>query len=245
MAALALFMLTSCSDDDTTTTTPIDNVLLKKVVTIGENGIEITQNYTYERNKIISLVSSDGSSSFYTYTGNLITKFKTISPDGLSYESTVEYNSASQKTATTDLYTYPNNSGYGVKNVYIYNENGTITLKSYSGTLESQTELESTYTIESNNQSRIFTKQGVEVPDVYEHTFDEMKNPLKNVVGYKEYIAPDLNADHNIINGYKSIYETVYIFDYTYNSEKYPLTATQKISQSGEYSISHKQYFYE
>lgn len=248
MAAIALFMMTSCSDDDntpeTTTINPTEDItLLKKVIATSENGTVTTTNYTYNGNKIISQISSNGTSSVFTYTGNLITHVETIKNNILTYETTVEYNSSNQKTSQVSLSIYPN-FVMGTKEVYTYNENGTITVKQYSGNAESQTVYGATDTITIEENSIFHNWMD---SDLYTHTFDSKNNPMKNILGFKEYQGPHFDGDHNFLTAYTRPAGSDYINTYTYNSNDYPVTSIEKVYDFNNqlYVVAQKQFFYE
>lgn len=242
LAAIALLMFTSCSGDDTQTTTSAEGTtLLKKIISTSEDGTVTTTNYNYDGNKIISLINSNGTSSFYTYTGNMITKIKTTKNNIATNETLIEYNSSNQKTSYTSLDIYPN-FVMGMKELYTYNQNGTITAKQYSGDAESQTIFGATDTITINENSILHNWMDL---DLYTHTFDTKNNPLKNILGFIEYTYPHYDGNHNLLTADARPTRTDYIFTYTYNSNNYPTTSIEKVYQIDKYVTTEKQYFYE
>lgn len=242
LAAVALFMITSCSDDDTTTT-PIDNTLLQKMITTSEDGMVTTSNYNYDGNRIISMITSDGNSTIYTYTGNLITNVKTIQNNNITVETIIEYNSSNQKISEIILISGPDlGVAQGTKETYTYNQNGTITFNAYSGDLASQTTFEGTGTITFNEN--IIQHEGMD-QETYKHVLDTKNNPMKNILGYNEYMKPHFDGNQNFVTAYTTPLRSVFIFTYTYNLNNYPVTSIEKVYQLNKYVTFQKQYFYE
>ena len=91
MAAIALFMV-SCSDDDSNSTNQENAVLVKKMIDTDEDGT-YTSILTYDGNKIISMVGTDGSTTEYTYTNGLLSKEETTYDSAIYEKTTYEYNS--------------------------------------------------------------------------------------------------------------------------------------------------------
>jgi len=244
LGVTVLFMMTACSDDDTTTTPANDNTLLQKTITTSEDGTVTTSNYTYSDNKIVSIVSSDGTTSSYIYIDDLITNIKTTKNNNINEETIIEYNSDGRKKSEISLLSAPGlGLNQGTKELYTYNQDGTITYSTYSGDTTSQTQFEGTGKITIDVNNGLILHQGMNMED-FEHKFDTNKNPMKNIKGFEEYMMPHFNGTNNLLEGFKTTSTISYINTYTYNSDKYPLTLTEKTFVGGKYITSQKQYFY-
>lgn len=243
LAGFFLFMASCSNDDAQNTNAAEDTTLLKKMTSTNEEGITSTYDYTYNGNKIVSMIGSNGSSSIYTYTGNLITNYIRTTEEAFIIQSSIEYDNSNRKISEIDLITQTeSNYESGRKTLYTYNQNGTVTINTYIGDLESQTTFDNTYTITQADESLIQFEGDF---GSYSHVFDTNNNPMKNVTGYNEFMKPSYSSKNNLLYGYKEDNESGYIFTYTYNSNNYPVTSTQKIKNLGIYDTSYIQYFYE
>lgn len=242
---ITLTLLTACSGDDSpeTTTTPIDTTLLKKTVTVYSSGDTITSSYTYDGNKLKSIINSDNSydlSSVYTYTGNLITNIKYIGTHHTS-ETFIEYDSNNRKVIERTYNTILNPIMVlqkFSKTIISYNPDRTITSTTYTGDNESDIELNNSVTIAYVNENTISVEADF---GNYTHTYDTKNNPMKNVLGYHEYSMPSFNGKHNLLTAYKSETDPGHTFTYIYNSTDYPIS----LEQASKYGTSTKQHFYE
>jgi hypothetical protein len=158
-------------------------------------------------------------------------------------DQTIEYNSSNQKTSQIILISAPDlGVEQGTKDLYTYNQNGTVTVVQYSGDLESQTTLEGTGTITINENSILHEGMSSQA---YTHTFDSKNNPMKNILGYNEYTLPRLGSKHNLLLGATTSTRSGYIFTYTYNSNNYPISSVQKTYEVDKYVTTQNEYFYE
>lgn len=243
----AFALLTACSSDDSpgTTTPPPQqtNVLLKKVIGTSEDGSTTTFTYTYDGNKIVSIIGTNGSSIVYTYTGNLITKVKNIQTN-MTVESFIEYDSNNRVKTDKDFLSLSDGSLEEWQiGVNTYNQDGTITKTVYVGKTESDLEFNNSYniTFDSEKNTMIYNNEdGL----IFNYVFDAKNNPMKNVLGYPEYRGPFM-ATQNLLSSFTTASEDM-IYSYTYNVNNYPLTSTHKNKRmDGEYVTTKKQYFYE
>jgi hypothetical protein len=242
LAGFFLFMVSCSNDDAQNTNAAEDTTLLKKMTSTNEEGITSTYDYTYNGNKIVSMISDD-TTIIYTYTGNLITHITSTQSNGVVIDQTIEYNSSNQKTSQIILISAPDlGVEQGTKDLYTYNQNGTVTVVQYSGDLESQTTLEGTGTITINENSILHEGMSSQA---YTHTFDSKNNPMKNILGYNEYTLPRLGSKHNLLLGATTSTRSGYIFTYTYNSNNYPISSVQKTYEVDKYVTTQNEYFYE
>lgn len=234
-------LLTSCSGDDNSTVDP-NGILLKKVI---YNGAEIlTEEYTYNGNKIVKMVSSEGELENYTYTGNLISKSEYFEDGVLSVTNYYEYNSDNQLIRYIEL-----EGGTGYKETYSYNGDGTISVVEYTGDLVSQTTVQGTAVLYIQNDEIIKKTEshsgGVD-EDTY--TYDSTNSPFKNVLGYDKIMISssfvEEGISHNVLTHlFTSTGNPTdeFSYSYTFNSDNFP---TNAIETDGSGNINTRQYFY-
>jgi hypothetical protein len=227
--------LTSCSSDDDSS----DSVLLKKVVLTGTGG-KTTVNYTYDGNKLVSVVDDFKVINLhYTYTGDLITKIDFKLPDG-SIEQTNTFSYGSDGKLTTFVRVEFDEELKGYKEVYTYNANGTISVKSYNGDDKTQTNATGTSTITFVNGD-VSEITSTNSPD-HKYTYDSKNNAAKNVLGLDKIAFVDgegTDVFHNELSDTADgeIWST---YSFTYNSDGYPEKSTD--NEEGESFTS--EYFY-
>ncbi|KRD59650.1 hypothetical protein ASE40_11100 [Flavobacterium sp. Root935] len=231
--------LTSCSSDDSPSGSS-DSVLLKKVILTSQDGeSKSTVNYTYNGNKIVSIVDETGSMN-YTYTGDLITKIEFKLSDGsIEQVNTFTYNS-DNKLAT--FVRVEPDMDWGHKEVYTYNADGTISVQSYGGDSEVQTSVGGTSTIKFVNGevAEIISITGNQ-PD-RKYTYDDKNNPAKNILGFNKIAFVDGEGTGIAHNEVSETTDGVITgtYTYTYNTSGYPEKSNDKID-----GISYStQYFY-
>lgn len=244
MAALALFMMTSCSDDDSASNNNGNNTgvaLLKKTVTESPEGT-LTTNYTYDGTKLVKITATDGSTSEFFYTGDLLMRAVHHGPD-LDQEDFYTYDN--QGRLSTFLY-LSYDVEWGNKNEYTYNQNGTITVKEYIGDLASQTQLNSTgtVTLQNDNITQYDTANGK-----YIYTFDSKNSPSKNVTGDKAmalaFVDGGVNNQLYYALSFNGAAQESSVYTYTYNSDNYPTTSIEVLTYEDEEETTTTQYFYE
>lgn len=239
--ALSL-LLTSCSsNDDSDNNTDADTVLLKKTITTDSEGDAVTSIYTYDGNKIVSIIDDSGDvNQYYTYTGNLITKLEYRFPDGsIDQVNTYTYNAEGK--LVTFVRVKPE-SNYGHKEEYIYNADGTVTAKSYGGDNESQTDAGTVITIKFVNGevTEIISPDASWEEHVY--TYDTKNNPMKNVIGMDKIAFTDGEGNgvkFNILTD-TSEDELWTNSTFTYNDNGYP---TKEVD-TGTDSLGNTEFFY-
>ena len=242
MAAIALFMMTaSCSSDDDSTPVTEQSNLIKKTVMTTEDGLELVTNYNYNGNKIVSIVSSDDSSTTFVYTGDLITEVKYYEDGELVQTEAYTYTSDNKLATHTMFLT----QDYARKGEFTYNANNTITINYFTGDAESQTTPSGTYTLTVANENITQVNTGSSISTaVYDSGFD----PMYNITGYQAVnLAYNEGGKNNVISstGDNVLGEAVlqYTTTYTYNGANYPVTADETDVETGE--VYHVEVFYE
>lgn len=245
LAATALFICTSCSsDDNTNVTTPQDNTLLKKTVTTDQEGNTQASFYTYDGNKIVSILDENGKSRQYAYTGNLITKIKVV---GSNYEDerTFEYNSNNQKTSLIIRYKYNSNGSIyeqWIKYIYTYNQNGTVTAQIYVAEQENEWTFSDTSNISYTENSIKQKTTATTITTIY----DTKNSPMKNVLGFKEYMLPEGFLNNAVSESVEGSSNETYTYNHTYNNNNYPISSSILYEYEGQSPITNTtQYFYE
>lgn len=240
-SALTLVLISSCSSDDSPSDSSDTVVLLKKTILTSSDGSKVTTNFTYDGNKLVSMIDDSGESNiYYTYTNDLISKAVFKLPDGTVEQiNTYEYDS--NKRLVVFVRSEPIDE-LGTKQVYIYNADGTVSIKDYIGDHESQTDF--------NGEGKIIFADGEVVsittdfsPDIA-YTYDNKNNPMKNVLGNDKIAFEDSDASgilHNIVSE-KDIQndEVIGAYYFTYNSDNYPI----KSVETEEGKTATREYFY-
>ena len=247
-SALAL-VLGSCSKSDPATVAPEDpavivppvvsNILVSKIVTSSSGQIN-TENNTYNGNKLLEVVSTDGDKTKYTYTGNLITKIEEFSGTTLNYSETLTYNTDEKLSTYVKIDYNALTSINGFKVVYTYDNIGNILFTAFTGTAASQTI--------QNNTGKAFVTSGsiTKIENYYPPnvlgsqaytttatiTYDDKIFSGINVTGFNKLTlqGTDLGfggSTHNIAietikNG--AVLTSTDESTYTYNANNFPIT---------------------
>lgn len=176
---LSAMMAVSCSDDDTEEyVAPQISVLLQKTVDTNIDGTTFTTVYTYDGSKLVKITDSDDEVIAFTYNGDDITKMDFKDDMGVIYQTNT-YTYTAGKLATFVMVEPTEN--YGTKEVYTYNEDGTVTVTAYYGDALAQTEENGTGTITFSNGevSHIDTEFSTE----HVYTYDDQNNPSHFITG--------------------------------------------------------------
>lgn len=236
LSAIAIVSLTSCSgNDDESEANPNPNpstdVLPKRIVWEQEedpDGFNYDITYTYNGNKLVQGIDTDGAIERYTYTGDLITKIEEIYDGVVEYQELFEYDSSGRLV----LHKYQELlDGYQERNVFVYNTDGTVTQNLYDETLTSPSTTPSVYTLFFENGE--MTKIAQQGSITYKYAYDGKNSAFKNVTGYAavSYITHgDFETEgknQNIV----SIVDQTNNLNYTtntiqYNANNYPTKVT-------------------
>ncbi len=235
---IALTLLTACSSDDKPSSPEETALSLKKIISTNENGEVITSAYNYTGTKLTSVISTDGSSSIYTYTGDQNTGLEDYVNYTLRYSYAYEYTD-NNKIATKTMLVHNVYPKFAQKDVYTYNENGTITIRSYTGDFESQTQLSQTTIVSYPDATTIQYQSNGGTKVIY--TYDGKNHPLKNVLETDMYAQNLLTVTDVTFKEPVTYVENSYI----YNSKDFPINSTEKVYQAGIYKTTKRQFFYE
>lgn len=220
-----------------------DNILLQREIVTDESGVTTTYVYTYNGNKLLKVTGSDGSIEEYTYNGDKITERLYNDNTGYSYQrDTFSYDAEGKLSVFISAVIFTDGSDASVsRNVYTYNTDGTITVKTYFGNETAQTDLYDTATVTITNGNLVSYNGGEYTETV---TFDSKNAPLKNIVSDATLTLAYLEGGVNneLVNRFDDGTEVqTSTSTYTYNSNNYPATSTMTISTGESFSV---QYFY-
>lgn len=231
---ISFLILQSCSSGDSSNSNS-SNILVRQIVTnFSASNVE-TVNYTYDNNKLVSIILLTQNTSYKTlvfYTGNLITKTEHYNINNiLKGKDTYTYNSNNE--LSTYIHTFPNGNNVlnqGERTVCTYNQNGTITSTLYRGDLISQNTLDSTSTLTISNGEIISCVKNIGTTTETEtFIYDTKNNPFKNIVGFDKIVltAPGVGFNHNMIQSTNN--GVIYNNQYSYDANDFPTTRTRNI----------------
>lgn len=237
LLSISFLMLQSCSSGDGSNNGS-STILCKKQV----NGTFVL-DYIYNGNKMDREMANGQLNRKYYYTGDYITKTEGYSDNQLRWITTYTY--VNGKLATrlfVDLNPDPDPSiTSGLKTIYTYISNDTISYENYSGTATEQDTLISMGEITLLN-GQVVQNEG---PDgITIATYDNKNSPFKNVTGFDK-----LNPSNNVvIQGNNNVSTIQYpnnqivTYYYQYNEQGYPISS-YIIGSSGS-SSNTTNYFY-
>lgn len=235
LIGLLLITLFSCTKEGDNNIVNVYNdsnsILLKNIIIRNKNTNAIFKsiNFIYNGNKIIKSVEQNGNTSFYEYTGDLISNIKIFNFNNeliLEYDFMYLNNNLSQ----TIYKEFQNN--YSEKRNYLFNGN-LINFQYFKGDLLDQNILLKTGTILFQNdeiKERNITynlQNSTQQHITYE--YDDKNNPYKNVIGIDKLMI-ELDRFGGI---YKNPISTMSVYNnsvynsvnytYQYNSNNYPI----------------------
>lgn len=231
---VVVLSMTSCTTDDNSGTSAI---LLKKLTSVSF-GTHAEYSFSYKGTKLSKVTFSvdnqtDGNGYYkYTYTNDLITEISRYHSNGhLSEKTMFTYDSSNRLIEALKL-TFANS--FGSKKVFSHNLDGTVTVTTFGGNLETQNTLSDAVETYHFNNGEITRKEYVSNTLTYALTYeyDNANQPMKNVTGMKaikiyHFIADGLfGMDHNLLvqNSYDNngnLNHTI-SFDGDYNQDNYP-----------------------
>lgn len=240
--------------DDDITTLSNEDVLLKELIMLTEDGPS-TAYFEYEGKKIISKTYPDVKSFTYEYTGDLITKitFQSFDSPDHKYEQYYQYDGNNRVSQMTQLTYYGPNSPKGDKYVFTHNSDNTISYEKYTGTLTEQEDYieQGTYYLNSDNEVYKYEQNNTDGEFILKvnYTFDMKKSPYKNIVGYSKlfYLNGAENSQNLLTTEMESANGTTVInyMEYEYNEDEYPISSEMTITSDSEpYGTNSYQYVY-
>lgn len=234
------------SDNSTNPTNPTNptpsNILLKKTIS-NETGTIVTSNFTYNGNKIVSIIDdSNEVDMYFTYVGDNITKIEYKLNDGTIEQ--IDSYSYDSNGKIISMVSVDEASDWGQKETYAYNSDGTVSVNYYSGDATSQTDLEQTGKVYFANGevSKLELSENGGIVETIVYSYDTKINPFKSIVGYNKLnfcysivdgINHNITSENSTANGLTS-------YSFTYETNDYPKVLTETHGSS----VSTTQYFY-
>ena len=213
-------MLTSCSNDEDANRP--ETAYLVKELTFLEGPYSFSSKITYNGNKIVSVVDSDGAKIVYTYAGDLITKEEEFAM-GNNIDSKVEYSYDNNQLKTSVSTEISGTETYKNKKVYTHNSDGTVNYKRYTVNVTTGAE-----TLNSSGKYTFLNGNIVKNEDVagYSSTYEyDMKNnPLRNILGFDKLLEEEFSVN-NILkrtSTHNGTNPSVSTYEYDYNTNGYP-----------------------
>ena len=221
LLAIVAVSLTSCSSDSSSDQNPSNDVLVRKVIyDYGSLDYGDTVEYTYNGNKLLKGLYSDGSVENFTYSGDLITKIELLSEGYVIYTENFIYDSSNRLIKYNLL-----EDGFNEQETFVYNNDGTATATYGTGVGANV----STYYYENDELIKIVGSDG----HTYNYTYDSKNSPYRNVTGYDKIVLV-VHGDHEFFGAKQNIsriFDATENINYmsntmTYNANNYPITAT-------------------
>lgn len=250
----------ACSSESTDTPdeeNDDDNVLLKKSIETDADGITETTTYTYDGNKLISVDYEDGWKNIYTYEDDLLVREDQYTDNELTAYLILEYNTDNKIANFKEFFLEPSGlEGIAYKNVFIFNDDNTLTIENYSGDFNSQNASSSIDTFTYNGKNIITIENNSSSQNLYNASYDDKNGMFKNVHAIEvlniitelSEFSASIYGNTNNPTSIEGIYsqETLDSYEYTYNDNDYPETAIYKDFYLGNLQYTGTiEYFYE
>ncbi|HEX9601734.1 MAG TPA: hypothetical protein VF985_09600 [Mariniflexile sp.] len=246
----------SCSTDSTDNPDEEtdDSTLLKQTIETDSEGEVYTTNFTYDGNKLISVISDGGYKNIYTYENdNLVREDQYIEGELVAYVI-LEYNSEGKVSIYTESFLEASGlSPRKYKHIFTYNDGGTITNEVYTSYSDSEFELDWTeiITLDGKNIIKVDSSD-----DTISYTYDNKNGAFKNIHAievlnllaeneFGSLIYGNTNNATSIKYEYSS-YVNIETNEFSYNDNNYPKKSIYKDFYDG--SIQYEttiEYFYE
>lgn len=242
-------LFSSCSSDSSTSGNNQAFVLPSQDIYTNSLGQVYSTNYYYTGNKI-NYSESDNLKIVYLYTNDLITKKEFRDPNTNYLFSQLLFTYDNSQRIIKEITLSPQTDS-GVKVLYEYNSDGTVTENVYLGTVAAQTTFESTgkYFVGTNGEIARKENYSASGTTTYYYSYDTKNNPFKNVLNLNKLrpmglgsfnmtVSNAVNPSNVIIN---STSHTI-----SYNADNYPVSVitTSVNNSSGNSSTTSIQYFY-
>ena len=234
LTILASSFLLSCSSDSSNddSNNPSSNGFLVKTIT--NYGVTTTLNYS--GNKATYFLGSDGSTSTFTYNGDLIIKEEQTG--GSSLNSIITYNYSNNLLTSSNS----TNSSSNYNSTYTYNSDGSIT-EIRNGNTSNSTEKNVLFYSQGNCvkiENYTFFDGVYTLNETIIYTYDNKNSPFKNITGlYTAYYPTgNINVNNCISQINKNASgEITYTAQtaYQYNAQNFPISET---TTETEYTIN-------
>lgn len=230
LGAIVLMGVTGCSsDDDSDNNNPSGGTLVQRIEFeyVDDDYTDIIE-YTYNGNKLVKGVYTDGAEDRYFYTGNRITKIEFVTDGAVVARELFTYNESGMLTEYRYLEL---DWGYEEKSTFEVTGENTVLETHYNGDIDDPTQDWTAVLTLSNGEVIQKVQSGWDGNTTYTYTYDTKNSPFKNVTGYGA-IAHVAAGDHefeghsrNILSIHNDTDNLDYTVNtYTYNTADYPAT---------------------
>lgn len=232
LVVIVLMALNSCSSDNNNPEPK--NVILPKTISyqdLNDPKENYTSSITYDGNKIVSIISTDGTKTIFTYADNLITKTEDFEGTKLTDRTVYVYDKEKLKEKLISEMisdTLPN--GKNTKYVYSYDANWVYyTCYDVDVILKKETERSKgalVFQIENLVQNAEFYNVNNALGSE-NYTYDNKSNPFRNVLGINLLLDRDSSANNVLEYSYSSSSSTIQhkvFYSYEYDANGYPIT---------------------
>lgn len=239
LLSIVSIVFTSCSSDDSDDEPTTEGYLIKKIIKTSTSGTSAgtfsTVEFFYDGNKLINEISSNGYSSQYTYTGELITRIDNLSNNVVNQSDYFLYDSQQRVIEHKSIL----GNNIARRSDFIYNSDGTVSIKIYTGNHTVQNNLDHERKVffypngDVEKIERYLVINGNNVTKTDTFTYDSMSATGSVILGVPKLKLWDLGASgssHNILSSTSTTTENsgsfTVDFTYTYNSFGFPKTST-------------------
>lgn len=224
-------------------------------VDLGQNAV---YNFYYKGTKLSKVTFEiDGQTNGfgydkYSYTNDLISEIKTYSNDNKLVAITRFSYTSSNKVS--EVIKIEPSRNYGLRTVFTYNMDGTVTVETFSGNVyvqDNPINQNTTYSFMNNEVvKKNFTSSDLNYS--IEYGYDDYHNPMKNVTGYNAIkLYSEINKglfgfNHNLVQETTyftpNVVDTQVEFELTYNDENFPTSRYAIGDFSGVYQYTYEYY---
>jgi hypothetical protein len=235
----AVALMFGCSSDSSTSDSSTSDsnssnssILIRKTIFSTETeGIQGTNEFIFQGRKLLKAMTSNGSYSKFTYTGDLITKEEYFQ-DPLNNEptNTIVFDYSDNKLVQRKMY-----QGNVLKNKvdYFYESDNTVRIfhATYTGT-ETNTTISKKYYLNGEVIKRESLNPNGSINSTILYYYDTKNSPSKNILGYNIAFESGITGGvlHNLVKTVSSPLQTndngIIDYLYEYNSNGYPIKKT-------------------
>ena len=211
--------------------------MIKRITETDDDGYTYSINFAYNENQLIAVSDSENYNAKLVYSSGFLTRVENYEDSQLVEYITYSYDVNNNLESYTIFYEGAGLEGTVYRHDLSVNSNNTIEETVYRGTAETQTEL--LYTITKTVSNGNITSQSSDISDdVYLYEFDLKNSAYRNIYAI-QLLELSTSATESgftfhgnnnnivkIIDDQSSFSTDEDRFDYNYNSDGYPISAT-------------------
>ncbi len=248
-ALLLIIVFSICSCSNSSNDNSLNSGYLVSKIISSSGSSSSTTTFSYSGNKLTESNNLNNKST-YTYTGNNITSITTTQAQVLLYETFFTYDSNGRiSSEMVNYYSY----NFSEKRVYTYNNDATISVVIYTGVIDNASDIERKAKIYLDSVGEIIKIENYDLSDNLTsksiYTNDGKNSPFKNILGFnKQPYFFGRYCNIMTLDSFDSNNQIVTnsTFQYTYNSNNFPTSASQNFYNNGSLtSTTSIQYFYQ